>query len=286
MPTDRVSVPGGTIELVELMHLTRNSEIWLCEVKDVPGRFVTKFGLTRDSRACLIQETDILRRLDSLGIEGVLMPLWDLSIVTGSDRALTFPYVAEGSLAALMERRGVPLPLKEVNGVIMPQLLRTFAGLHRMKPPVVHSDVKPHNILVDRTRDGQPRFVVNDCGASAVQPNAPAEGETEFIPTSRAATPSYASLEQLSGWQPSVSDDLHALCVVWCRLLGVDPFDDTRLPARFSPIHWKERQRPGLQGMLEATVLTEDQVAVILDGLRPGFQRPSCEKMLRVLNTH
>jgi serine/threonine protein kinase len=268
------------VELIELLHLTRNSEIWLCSSEGMAGQLVIKLGLTPESRPCLEQEIAILRRVQAQSIPGVLYPIWEKSQLTGPELALTFRYIDGGSLANHLHQRDGKLSLAEVNQSLMPQLLQTYARLHRLNPPVIHGDTKPDNVLVDSSR-----LLVNDFGASAVGPKEKSgwDGEADLGQVPRAATPSYASLDQLHGEQPSWTDDIYSLVVLWCRLVGIDPIDDTQLPPRAPPSEWKKRIRPGLREQLQVAGLTPTQIDAILDGLGPAHKRPDCGELLRVL---
>lgn len=88
---------------------------------------------------------------------------------------------------------------------------------------IVHSDLKPGNVLI--TRKGQVKVL--DFGVARA---APAEAQTGSVREMGGMTPAYASLEMLDGQDPTPADDVFALAVVAYELLtGRHPFE--RRPA-------------------------------------------------------
>ncbi len=76
---------------------------------------------------------------------------------------------------------------------------------------VVHADLKPSNILVDR--DGEPSLV--DFGISSLALPEKVEDDTRVRPR----TPAYASPERLAGQTPAPADDIYALGLLLRGLL-------------------------------------------------------------------
>ncbi|MFI4865655.1 MAG: protein kinase [Steroidobacterales bacterium] len=93
---------------------------------------------------------------------------------------------------------------------------------HAHSRGVVHSDLKPHNIMI--TRDGHVRVL--DFGSGVVRPGEPWISELSPGGDYRQATPAYASCEQLQGWCADPRDDIYALaCLAYQLLAGRHPFD-------------------------------------------------------------
>lgn len=104
------------------------------------------------------------------------------------------------------------------------------ALMHAHSQRIVHSDFKPGNIFVTRSKGAK----VFDFGIARAVSGGLAGGEgdkTQFdAGTLGALTPAYASLEMIKGEQPCQSDDVYALgCVAYELYSGRHPFN--KVPA-------------------------------------------------------
>jgi serine/threonine protein kinase len=115
---------------------------------------------------------------------------------------------------------------------------------HAHSRGVVHSDLKPHNIMI--TRDGHVRVL--DFGSGVVRPGEPWISELSPGGDYRQATPAYASCEQLQGWCADPRDDIYALaCLAYQLLAGRHPFDQrSSLVARGRRM--RPRRPPAMRG--------------------------------------
>jgi predicted Ser/Thr protein kinase len=109
-------------------------------------------------------------------------------------------YVDGESLGARVRRAG-PLPPRDVMRVIQ-ELAWALAHAHARG--IVHRDVKPDNVLLER--DGDRALVVDFGIARSVDADTPASGI-------RAGTPQYMSPEQIAGSAVDARSDLYSLGV-------------------------------------------------------------------------
>jgi eukaryotic-like serine/threonine-protein kinase len=115
-----------------------------------------------------------------------IVRIWDADYVEVSDGLLcyfTMEYVGGGSLHNYWSSFGNRLvPLNDVVR-IMRQIASGLALAHRQRPPIVHRDIKPQNILIGYEEDG-PRPRISDFGlAKRVNPLtllASARGTRDF----------------------------------------------------------------------------------------------------------
>ncbi|MCH9648790.1 MAG: serine/threonine-protein kinase [Deltaproteobacteria bacterium] len=121
-------------------------------------------------------------------------------------------------------------------------LIKVCAAVdHAHRNLVVHSDLKPSNILV--TAQGEPKLL--DFGiAKLLQPRLSSAGLEPTATLERLFTPSYASPEQLRGGPISTASDVYSLGVLTYRLLtgslpfsfaGLSPLEIERLLLETEP---------------------------------------------------
>lgn len=145
--------------------------------------------------------------------------------------------LATGTLADRLENEG-PLDPQEVAhlGVVLAGALETAHGMG-----VLHRDVKPANVLVDRF--GDPRL--GDLGISSVL------GSTATKTGELAASIAYAPPEVIDGQRPEVAADVYSLgATLFTLLRGSPPFaepDDTGLAPMLARVLTKDP--PDLSGM-------------------------------------
>lgn len=130
---------------------------------------------------------------------------------------LVYEYMANGSLHARLFRRGNTPPLGwQVRFRIAADITTGLHFLHQTKPePLVHRDLKPGNILLDRY------FVskIGDVGLARLVPPSVADQITQYCMTSTAGTYCYIDPEYQQTGLLSVKSDVYSLGVVLLQLL-------------------------------------------------------------------
>ncbi|HUK19511.1 MAG TPA: protein kinase [Bryobacteraceae bacterium] len=132
----------------------------------------------------------------------------------GPTRFITMEYVAGEDLSSVLAHRG-KLPAAEAVEIVR-QVCRGLEAAH--EEGVVHRDLKPQNIMIDR----QGKVLVMDFGI--------ARSTTASKITRTGAltgTPTYMSPEQAQGQKVDARSDLYTLGIIFYELLtGRPPFDD------------------------------------------------------------
>jgi len=132
------------------------------------------------------------------------LPMVRSDLIDGDRYCLISDHVAGNDLRTLVDAQGAGLPLPTVLGLV-DQLAGTLDHLHRHRPPVVHGDVKPENLVL--ADDG--RLVLVDFGAAMRVGD-----EVE-----RLGTPGFSAPEVLAGEALSPAADVYSLAALVVYLL-------------------------------------------------------------------
>ena len=206
-------------------------EVWLAKHAWDPEQKprAVKFCTDPTARHRLVthEKNVVLRVMKYVGKHPNIIPLLDCNL-EGDAPWLMYEFVEGGTLAsAVGQWRKLP-PHKRIDRAV--HALHAIAGalgaVHRFDPPLVHRDMKPHNILMA----GQvPRITDFGIGGLALRPS---EGTTPESATESAArvpdelraagTRIYAPPEQLFGSPPSPRDDVYALGIIAYQLCTGD----------------------------------------------------------------
>ncbi|MGC9669549.1 serine/threonine-protein kinase [Planosporangium sp. 12N6] len=220
----RVLTPDGTIEdrsyeLLEEIGSGAAATVWRGRDR-ASGREVAVKVLHEEqvghpkAVARFLQERSILLALRHDNIVRVR----DLIATPDGMLALVMDLVHGGSLRGYLAERGT-LPLAEAASL----LAQVADGLHAAHlRSVVHRDLKPDNVLVDRGLDGAPRARLTDFGIARVldQPGLTTAGAV-------IGTPNYMAPELIEGGLPGPGVDVYALGVMFYELLvGRPPYAD------------------------------------------------------------
>jgi serine/threonine-protein kinase len=161
------------------------------------------------------------------------------------------------TLAERLDRAG-PVPCAEAVDFVV-QAAKPLAQMH--DEGIVHRDVKPSNLFLERDADGKERIKLLDFGVAAFQ--APVARPDSSLTWSEmiVGTPRYMAPEQIvSSKQVDARADVWALGVTLYELLsGAPPFDGTTVLAVLNQIEHQQpapltQRRPDVPAELAAVV--------------------------------
>jgi glycine betaine/choline ABC-type transport system substrate-binding protein len=135
----------------------------------------------------------------------------------GDGQFLIMQFISGEDLEAMRRERGGSFPASQVLAWA-DQLLDALDYLHTQTPPVIHRDIKPHNLkLGERGQIMLLDFGLAKGYASRTSPHAPAASIV-------GGTPAYAPLEQMQGAGTDARSDIYSLAATLYHLLtGVVP---------------------------------------------------------------
>jgi len=192
-------------------------EVWLVRHEWNDAKRALKFCTDPATRERLVthEKQAVVRAMRHTNNHPNIVPLLECSL-DGQYPWLMYEYVEGGTLADALERwKARPVRTRFGKAV---RALHAIAGAlavcHKLNPPLVHRDIKPHNILM---AGKVPR--ITDFGLSGSV--AVAHGEGLRLPTVLHAmgTMCYAPPEQLFGSDPDPRDDVYALGITAYQLL-------------------------------------------------------------------
>ncbi len=177
--------------------------------------------------------------------------IFDLGQASGV-RYITMDYVEGQDLRALLNEKGKFSPEEAVP--IFLQIAAALEAAHQAG--VVHRDLKPQNVMVDK--DG--RVYVMDFGV-ARSLETPGMTQTGAL----MGTPEYMSPEQAKGLKVDARSDLFSLGIIFYEMLsGASPFKaDTAMATMFK--RTRERAVPLAQAMSGVPVFLSDIVSKCLE---------------------
>jgi serine/threonine protein kinase len=213
----------GNYELVRRIDVGGMGEVYLARQRTAFGREVAikimRPDLVHDptARQRFLREAEVNAHLKHEHI----LPLIEFGEEQGRLFFVT-PYIEGGTLARRLQNG--PLPLAEVYALFT-ALVQAVAYIHRRG--VIHRDLKPGNILLDRGSDGKVYVRLIDFGIATIQGQ---HAEAPLTTTSNEmGTLAYLAPERLKG-VASVSNDIYSLGVILYQMLtGQLPDKDRQL---------------------------------------------------------
>lgn len=134
---------------------------------------------------------------------------------------LVYEYMANGSLDDRLFRRGnTPALPWQLRFRIAAEIGTGLLFLHQTKPePLVHRDLKPGNILLDRN------FVskISDVGLARLVPPSVADTVTQYRMTSTAGTFCYIDPEYQQTGMLGIKSDIYSLGVMLLQIITAKP---------------------------------------------------------------
>ena len=183
------------------------------------------------------------------------------------DRYLIMEYVDGWTLSQVIKRRDSPLPFARVQ-IITRQLCQVLSYLHGLDPPVIFRDLKPSNIMINRSGN----ITLIDFGIARVF-----EDETQTQTYLRGVgSAGYAPLEQYAGGTDPRSDvyslgaTLYTLLThhipppAAVRVVGCEDIKEIEPINREVPIHWCKAVRKMLKLRREERYVSIAQVEAAL----------------------
>lgn len=130
---------------------------------------------------------------------------------------LVYEYMSNGSLEDRLFQRGKTPPLSWQHRFrIAAEIGTGLLFLHQTKPePLVHRDLKPPNILLDRNYVSK----ISDVGLARLVPPSVADNVTQYRMTSTAGTFCYIDPEYQQTGMLGVKSDVYSLGIIFLQIL-------------------------------------------------------------------
>ncbi|KAK8953930.1 U-box domain-containing protein 52 [Platanthera zijinensis] len=134
---------------------------------------------------------------------------------------LVYEYMANGSLEDRLFRRGGTPPIPWQHRFrIAAEIATGLLFLHQTKPePLVHRDLKPGNILLDRNYVSK----ISDVGLARLVPPSVADTVTQYRMTSTAGTFCYIDPEYQQTGMLGVKSDIYSLGIMLLQIITARP---------------------------------------------------------------
>lgn len=220
----------------------------------------------REFRLRFIRESRAAAQVDHPNI----IPIYGSGETDDGVMFIAMRYIPDGDVRSLLGRMG-PLSAEQVMSIIAP-VADALDAAHAAG--IVHRDVKPANMLLDR---GGTHVYLTDFGLTMVKDDTGTTESGQFL-----GTPDYAAPEQVRGAQVDGRADQWALaCTAFELLIGAPPFKGTDVMATMfaameAPAPAVTSRRPELPNAVDAVF----ERALAKD---PAARYPSCGRFSEAL---
>lgn len=273
----------GSYQLEKLVGKGGNGAVYLAKriddfSKEVAIKLIPTFSATKSNKDNFRRERQILARLEHENIAQIL----DGGTTSDGTPYLVMEFIKGVPLDEFCRQKNLSLNERLQ---LFEEVCKAVSFAHQNL--VVHRDLKPNNILVDRS--GKVKLL--DFGiAKLLQPENFDFSENKTL-ESNALTPEYASPEQINGGNITTASDVYSLGVVLYELLtGKRPFDFSRL--QFSEIlqisRLKEAIPPSAIQGNETKIQDPEIDAIVLKALAksPGERYQTVEELRQDINNY
>jgi serine/threonine protein kinase len=153
-----------------------------------------------------------------------IVAVYDLGQTTDGTLYIAMEFVDGPSLKSVIASGGPVAPIRTI--ALLRQIASALSFAHRHN--VVHRDLKPHNVMLATTEDGQEVPKLVDFGIAKTFDDATQLTMTGFA----LGTPQYMAPEQAEGRPVDARSDLYSLGIILYEMLTGDvPFNDPSAPA-------------------------------------------------------
>ena len=229
--SDKPDCLRGEWVLEELLGTGGFGEVWKARHADFDGTVAAiKFCLDPTAQDRLLKhEGQLSSQVMRQGSHPGIVPLQDASL-RSNPPWLRYEYIPGGDLLLLFNKLK-PLSIAHRLKTALPffkKICEAVGHCHRLNPSVVHRDLKPPNILLQKLARGY-SIRIADFGISQLAANHRLEPLNAAIPNLSIAktlqgahTPIYSSPQQVAGEPADVRDDVYSLGVIFYQLLMAD----------------------------------------------------------------
>jgi predicted Zn finger-like uncharacterized protein len=220
-------------------------QVWLAKHEWKNERRAVKFCLDPTAKHRLVthEKKVIVRVMKYTGNHPNIVPLLECNL-DGNTPWLMYEFVEGGTLADAIGQWKALDPAARIEKAV--RTLHGVAGalgaFHKLVPPIIHRDMKPHNVLMQGDVPRVTDFGIGGAAVEAAIANANStRPHTEYsvgLPSilQNAGTRLYAPPEQMFGSAPNPRDDVYALGVMAYQMFvgelryapGTDDADELR----------------------------------------------------------